>query len=83
MARQVENVARYLARWHAKLKHWHAVWHIDTFIDTLARKNEKFARFNHGGTQARWHVDHVGMQARMARDLANSIFYDVENVYWN
>ena len=48
----------------------------------MARKNEKLARFWHVGTQARWHVnhagtqardvDHVGMQAHMVRDLANS-----------
>ena len=48
--------------------YWHAVWH----ADMLARKNGKSARFWHVGTQARWHVDHVGTQARMARDLANS-----------
>ena len=49
--------------WHAKLKHWQAVWH----GGTLARKNEKLARFwhvNHTGTQARWHVNHAGTQAR-------------------
>ena len=48
--------------------YWHAVWH----ADMLARKNGKSTRFWHVGTQARWHVDHVGTQARMARDLANS-----------
>ena len=30
LARQVEKLARRLARWHAKLKHWHAVWHVGT-----------------------------------------------------
>ena len=56
---------------------------VGTFIYTLARKNEKLARFwhvgtqtrwhiNQAGTQARWHVDHVSTQVRMARDLANS-----------
>ena len=79
MARQVEKLARHLAHWHAKLKHWNAVWH----AGMLARKNEKLARFwhvgtqsrwyvNHAGTQARWHVDHVDTQARMAPNLANS-----------
>ena len=79
-----EKLARLLARWHAKLKHWHATWHVSTFIGTLARENEKLARFwhddtqarwhvNHAGTQACWHVDHVGTQARVARDLANSL----------
>ena len=54
----------------------------------LARKNEKLIRFwqvatqprwhvNHADTQARWHVDHLGTQAPMARDLANSFFYDI------
>ena len=79
LARQVEKLARYLARWHAKLKHWQAVWH----VSTLTRKNEKLSRFwhvgtqkrwhvNHADTQARWHVDHFGTQAHMARNLANS-----------
>ena len=83
MARQVEKLARHLARWHAKLKHWHAVWQIGTFIGTLSRKNEKLTRFWHVGTQARWHVkhartqarwhvDHIDTQARIARDLENS-----------
>ena len=54
------KLARRLARSHAKLKHWHVVWH----FGTLARRNEKLARFWHVGTQTRWHVDHVGMQAR-------------------
>ena len=40
---------------------WHVYWHAGTFIGTLARKNKKLARF--------WHV---GTQARLARDLANS-----------
>ena len=56
----LENLTHHLAR-HAKLKHWHAVWHVGTFIEIFARKNEKFARF--------WQV---GTQARMARDLPNS-----------
>ena len=30
LARQVEKLARHLACWHAKLKHWHAIWHVDT-----------------------------------------------------
>ena len=52
--------------WHAKLKNWHA----DTFIGTLARKNEKLARKNeklarfwHVGTLTRRHVDHAGTYA--------------------
>ena len=64
LARQVEKFSRHLARWHAKLNHWLAVWHVGTFIDTLASKNEKLARS--------WHV---GTQARMARDLANSFIF--------
>ena len=44
------------------MKNWHAVeklarlWHVGTFIGTLARKNEKLARC----TKAREHVDHAG-----------------------
>ena len=38
-----------MSRWHAKLKHGHAVWHIDTFIGTMARKN-KMACFWYVGT---------------------------------
>ena len=79
-----KELARLLARWYTKLKHWHAVWHVGTFIGTLARKNEKLVLFwhvgtqaprhvNHAYTQARWHVDHVGTQAQMAHNLANSI----------
>ena len=45
-----EKLACLLARWHAKLKNWHAVQHVGMFIDTLARKNEKLARFWHVGT---------------------------------
>ena len=55
-----ENLACLLTRWHANLKNRHAVWYVDTFISTLARKNEKLARFWHVGMQARWHVNHVG-----------------------
>ena len=71
----LEKLAHHLARWHAKLKHWHAVMH----FGMLAHKNEKLARW-HAGTLTReprlrasmLHVDHIGTQARMARDLANS-----------
>ena len=59
-----ENLARLLTRWHVNLKHWHAVWHVGTLIGTLARKNEKLARFWYVGTQARWHINHAGTQAR-------------------
>ena len=24
------ELARRIARWHAKLKHWHVVWHVGT-----------------------------------------------------
>ena len=33
--------------------------------------------------QARWHVDHVGTQARMARDLANSIKNTLLSCYYS
>ena len=58
LARQVEKLARHLACWHAKLKHWHAIWHVDTpslNIGTpfgmLARQVKTLAR-----RMARWHV---------------------------
>ena len=70
LARQIEKLAPYLARWLAKLKHWHAVGTLARLL-TLARKNENLAHFWHAGTQARWHIDHVSTQARMARDLPN------------
>ena len=40
-----EKLVRVLARLHAKLKHWHAVWHVGRFIGKLARKNEKLIYF--------------------------------------
>ena len=64
------------------MKNWHTFWHVgtpswkigmpySTFIDMLARKDEKLACFwhiciqahwhiNHTGTQVCWHVDHIG-----------------------
>ena len=57
LARQVEKLARLLARWHTRLKHWDTVWHVDTFIGRLAHKNEKLLHFRHVDTQARWHAD--------------------------
>ena len=58
-----EKLAHLLARWQTKLKNWLAVWHIDTFIGTLVRKNEKLACYWCIGTQARWHINHTGTQA--------------------
>ena len=49
------KLARSLAVWYAKLKHWHALWQVGTFIDTLARKNDKLARFWHAGKEVLWH----------------------------
>ena len=40
-----EKLARRLASWDAKLKHWHAIRHVGAFIGTLARKNEKLTHF--------------------------------------
>ena len=37
---------------------------VGTFMDTLARKNDKLAHFWHVGTQSRWHLNHTGTQAR-------------------
>ena len=36
LVRPVEKLASRLASWHTKLNHWHAVWHIGTFIGKLA-----------------------------------------------
>ena len=58
-----EKLARFLARWQAKLKHWHGLWNVGAFIGTLARKNEKVARFWHEGMLAckpNWHVSTLG-----------------------
>ena len=54
-----EKLVRHLACWHAKLK---------LEVSTL------LARWcvNHALIQARRHINHVGTQARLARDLANS-----------
>ena len=50
--RMLKKLAQLLARWqtklgnwHSKLKYWHALSDVETFIGTLARKNEKLAHF--------------------------------------
>ena len=52
-----EKLACSLARWHAKLKNWHAVWHalwhVGTIFGTLARETGTWHPF---GTLARRHV---------------------------
>ena len=62
---QVESLA---CIWHVDTfigtRIWHAFWH----VSTQARWH-----VNPADTQARWHGDHVLKQARMARDLANSV----------
>ena len=50
MARQVEALARHMARWHV--------------IGKLAGKNENLTRFWHVGTQERWHVNCTNTLAR-------------------
>ena len=67
LTRQVEKLAHRLARWHANLKYWHTVSHVDTFFwrnwevdtllvywaaDTLVRKP-----CWHASTFKRWHVN--------------------------
>ena len=62
LTRQVQQLARGLAPWHAKLKHFARVmacWHVN-HDDPQARK-------------PRWYAKHVDKQARMEHDLANSI----------
>ena len=68
-----EKLARLLEHWHVKLKHWHVLWHVGTFIGKLVHKKLELgtllARW-YAGTlalkprwmQVRWHVDHVGTQ---------------------
>ena len=43
---------------------WHAFWHVST---------QGRWHVNPADMQARWHGDHVPKQARMARDLGNSV----------
>ena len=75
LARRVEKLARRLAHFHATFKHWHIVWHVDTFMGTVVRKIETLTSVQDVGTQARWHVNcasthacwhvnHAGVQAR-------------------
>ena len=61
-----------MARWHAKLKNWHAVWHVGMFIGTLARENEKLARVRHVCTWESWHVNHADTLARWHKNHAST-----------
>ena len=57
-ASEVEKMARLLARWHAKLKYWHA----------LARWHTKLKNWHAFANLARWHVYwHAGTWARTPR----------------
>ena len=72
-----ENLTCLLALWHIKLKIRHAVCHVNTFICTLARKNEELARFHvkHTSKQARCHVgqrSHAGMHDARFRKFGSS-----------
>ena len=77
-----EKLARLLARLLALQveKHWYALCDVGNFISTLARKMRNWHAFgtlascyvNHAGTQACWHVDYFGTQARGS---ANSSLY--------
>ena len=55
MASKIEKMARLLARWHAKLKNWHAFcklvpWHI---------KMRSWHAFGTLARRPRWHVWHA------------------------
>ena len=68
---QFEKLARRLARWHATLDHWHAVWNINTFIGNVAR-NEKLAFIGtltrrHDSTSTTLARKHVGTSTTLAR----------------
>ena len=58
LVHEVEKLAPHLAWWHAKLKHWHAIWHIGMFIGTFPGKNEKMAHWNAGTLAGKpcWHA---------------------------
>ena len=51
-----ENLARLLARWHGKMKNWHAVWHVGTaswkISKLLARWYAKLKNYQAFGTLA-------------------------------
>ena len=81
LACQFETLACCMARWHV-------YWHVCMFTGTLARKNEKLARFwhvgtqahchvNHAGTQAHWHIDHVGTLGTRFSKLQINLFEDM------
>ena len=53
LAHQVKNLAHHLARWQTKLKHWHGLWHVGTFIGMLTSKSKNLARFWDARTLAR------------------------------
>ena len=52
-ALQAQKLARRLEPWDVKLKYWHALWHVGTFIGTLPRKIKSWYAF---GTLARKHI---------------------------
>ena len=64
----IKKLARFLARWHAKLKNEHD-------FGTLAPQIEKLARLWHVGMLARVYIDTLARMVHMACDLANSKFY--------
>ena len=94
LAHQIEKLASHFAGWHAKLKHWHAAWHVVTFISMLIHKNEKLVGFwhfdtqthwhvNRSGTHARWHVNHAGTQARCHIDYVCTQVRDLVNSHYS
>ena len=85
-----EKLTRLLALWHAKLKHWDALWQVRTFIGTLACKMKSWNAFgtqthwhwSHAATEARWHVNQVSTQVRLHADHADmqaSMLRNLEN----
>lgn len=59
-ADEVEKMSCLLAGWHAKLKNWHVLQHVGTFIGMPESKNEKLAR-RHVGTSTTLSCKHVVM----------------------
>ena len=64
-----EKLTQLLALWHAKLRRWDALWHVGTFIGTLACKMKSWKAF---GTQPHWHWSHAATQARWLVNQAST-----------
>ena len=57
LASKVQNLAHLLARWHAKLKNWHAFGTLAHLLADWPVKTRNCYTFR---TLARWYVGHTG-----------------------